>query len=488
MLVQQQGELVQREELRWALWPDGTVVDFEHGLNTAIKRLRDVLGDSAAGPQFIETVPRRGYRFIGTTESAGTPLTSAQTTQIVGREQELQLLKKCLSRALQGIRQCAFVTGEVGIGKTALVQQFLREAATSMPLCIGEGHAMERYRGDDVYGPMIEALQGLARTHVPLVGVIGRNAPTWIPHLPSIADRTAAYVSGEMITNATRSRMLREMVATLETATELRPLLIILEDLHWADESTIELIAALARRNGPTRLMLLCTYRPVGTGGFELHVHRIKQELRVHGRCVEIALAGVNVHAIKEYLDLCFPGLISPKAFPEALHSRTDGNPLFIINCMEALVGEDKIADLDGVPRVLCDAQTAKEILPRSLTALVRLHLQRLSAGDQRILEVASVIGSEFTVAPLANVTGTDSATVEAALERLARSGDFVERWGVHELPDQSVTGAYRFTHALYSQVLYENIPPERIAILHRKVGLAIEIRPDIIRRRTPRH
>src|SRR5262249_40381865 len=153
ILVDRPRELVSRDSLRAQLWPGDVYVDFEHGLNTTVKRLRQVLCDSAEEPRFIETLPRRGYRFVAPLRPARQNAGSA-APPLFGRVEELRQLEACLRSALAGLRQVSFVTGEAGIGKTALVERFVRDAAGEESLWVGWGQCVEGYGAGEPYRPV----------------------------------------------------------------------------------------------------------------------------------------------------------------------------------------------------------------------------------------------------------------------------------------------------------------------------------------------
>ena len=199
LLLDSAGEVVTREEIRRALWSDGTFVEFEHSIGTAMKKLRQALGDDAADPRYIETLTRRGYRWLvpveweasRTGESRG--MTSASVrheadephvpvhVRLVGRDRALGELRACLRRASEGQRQIAFITGESGIGKTALADEFQRQAAADVPgIRIARGQCVEGYGGKEVYYPVLEALGQLCRgpSADAVVHALAAEAPT----------------------------------------------------------------------------------------------------------------------------------------------------------------------------------------------------------------------------------------------------------------------------------------------------------------------
>jgi len=258
-----------------------------------IRELRNVLGDDAEHPQFIETVPRRGYRFVAATTVAPlsrfpfpvsrAPLPTVESTTVgsasfpretwnlkpetmlVGREAELTHLHQWLAKAASGTRQVVFVSGEAGIGKTTLVDVFLQslesrvqgpESQNTDPRpptpdpWFARGQCIEHYGAGEAYLPVLEALGQLCRQPrgEQIVTLLSRYAPTWLVQMPALLSDSEFDALQRKVQGATRERMLREMAEALDVLTAERPLILWLEDLHWSDPSTLELLALLARR------------------------------------------------------------------------------------------------------------------------------------------------------------------------------------------------------------------------------------------------
>jgi DNA-binding winged helix-turn-helix (wHTH) protein len=236
-LVAQAGRVVAKTELLKAVWPDTTVS--VGSLKAYIHDLRAVLGDDSQVPQFIETVGRRGYRFIApvqeiTTEgplqvghaareSAGqaqraAPLLPASSAMVVGREEELGHLKSCWAQALAGLRQVVFVTGEAGIGKTTVVDTFVAQALR-VPACwVGQGQCIEHFGAGEAYLPLLSALGQLCRGpgHERFRPLLEQHAPMWLAQMPALLNAAEQEVLQRRTLSTTRERMLRELAEALE--------------------------------------------------------------------------------------------------------------------------------------------------------------------------------------------------------------------------------------------------------------------------------
>lgn len=488
-LVDHPGRLITKDELFGTVW-SGAVVS-EAALTSCIRDLRRALDDSPRAPRYIETVHRRGFRFIGPVsppasasparngaDAGADPIRSAaaQVPNLVARETDLERLHELLGRALQRERQVVFVTGEPGIGKTALVESFLAQIAPREPIRIGRGQCVEQYGAGEAYMPVLEALGRLGREAGGrgLVDVLARHAPTWLVQLPALlVDEDLEGVQRRVI-GATRERMLRELVEALDALTVDSPLVLVLEDLHWSDSATIDLIAVLARRRDPSRLLVLGTYRPADVAGSDHPLKAAKRELELHGQCEEIALAFLGVDAVAEYLSRRFARKRWPTELARLLHRRTDGNPLFLVNTIDDLLGQGRIREQDGEWKLAVAVKDLATVTPETLWQMVEKQIERLSAEEQAMLAVASVAGAEFSAA-IATVDGIDAQEGERLCEGLARRSQFLRAAGVAEWPDGTVAGRYAFIHALYQHVLADRVPVGRRVGLHLRTAERLE-------------
>ncbi len=226
------------------------------------------------------------------------------------------------------------MTGEPGIGKTALIDEFQRQVAAGAKVRIARGQCVEGYGGKEAYYPMLEALGQLCGGPEGnlIVDILEKQAPTLLVQFPAFITREHREMLRREITGATHERMLREICEALEAITSETPLLLVFEDLHWVDHSTIDLISALARRRQPARLMVLGTYRPADMKILSDHpLQAVKQELLIHDLCVEMALDPLAEADVAEYLVGDTGRTTVPEGLPQFILRRTEGNPLFIV-------------------------------------------------------------------------------------------------------------------------------------------------------------
>ncbi|HET9131794.1 MAG TPA: winged helix-turn-helix domain-containing protein, partial [Terriglobia bacterium] len=244
-LVQRPGQLVTKEDLLSAVWPETFVSDAV--LKVAIRQIREALDDDSDAPRFVETAHRRGYRFIGSISKGTSPVLPPQSSDshpgVVGRDDALSRMHGWIERMLGRERQVVFVTGEAGIGKTALVDTFVQSIASNRSIRIVRGQCLEQYGTSEAYLPLLEAIGRLCRDHPQVIEVLRAHAPMWLLQLPSLVSASDREWLNRQVVGATRDRMLREMGDALEILTADVPLVIVLEDLHWSDYSTVDLIS-----------------------------------------------------------------------------------------------------------------------------------------------------------------------------------------------------------------------------------------------------
>jgi len=473
-LVEHAGRLVTANEILQALWP-ATYINPE-GLRKYVLEIRRVLGDRPDTPQFIETLPKRGYQFVAsvTDESAAAALPAEGTRKIVGRESELAELGGYLSRAQRSERQIVFVTGDPGIGKTALVDEFQRQTAAKFPgILIARGQCVEGYGSKEAYYPMFEALGQLC--HGPegdsVVQILATQAPSWLVQFPAFVKPKQREMLQREIQGATRERMLREISEALETIASGSPLLLVFSDLHWVDPSTVDLISALARRRAPAKLMLISTYRPVDVTLAQHPLKGVKQDLLIHHLCHEIALQPLEEADVAEYVAAESGGAEVPKGLAGLIYRHTEGNPLYMVAALDDMRDRGLIVLENGAWQLKVPLEKIDLQAPESLRQMIELQIERLSEEEQRLLEVASVLRKfSLSVTIGAAVSNLEPDRVEEVLERLARRHQMIRAAGFRDYRT-GTSLCYEFVHVLYREVLYRRIGPARKRKLHQSVA-----------------
>jgi predicted ATPase len=275
----------------------------------------------------------------------------------------------------------------------------------------------------------------------------------------------------EEISGVTRERMLREIADALEVLTDEIPLILVLEDLHWCDYSTLDLISYIARGNYSSRLLLIGTYRPIEVIVTDHPLRDVKQELQLHKLCHELPLEYLSLEAVGEFLALKFPGHQFSPRLAAMIHRRTEGNPLFIVNVVDYLEDAQIIVQVDGTWKLRVDLDEVELGVPENIRNMIEKHIDRLTPEEQRILEGASVAGMECSAVAISAGLAEDIVRIEEVCDGLARRHHFLFPAYLAELPDGTITPRYRFIHALYLNVLYNRIGLTRRSQIHGRIG-----------------
>ncbi len=369
-----------------------------------------------------------------------------------------------------------FVIGEPGIGKTALVGAFVEQVARSTEAWIGEGQCIEHYGAGEAYLPVFGALHQLCGRPdgSRLQEILAQYAPSWLAQMPGLLDAPTLDVLALRTQGATRERMLRELADALEAVTAEQPLVLVLEDLHWSDYASVELLSFLARSRPAARLLVIGTYRPADAVAREHPVASVSDDLASHRLCRELPLERLTEVGVRRY----FAGVLAEHRIPDALvshlHQRTGGNPLFVVNVVQDWMTQGVLVEVEGRWELGRAIEDAARGVPPSIRQLIERQLTRLGASDQRLLEAASVAGEEFSAALVAAEVAEEAEDVEERCAALVRRHVLRPR-GTAEWPDGTVAGRYAFTHALYQEVLYERVPAGRRVQLHRRIGRRLE-------------
>jgi DNA-binding winged helix-turn-helix (wHTH) protein/tetratricopeptide (TPR) repeat protein len=467
-LARRPGTLLTKHALLDEVWGHQFVTDSV--LKTAISDLRMVLDDDPRQPRFIETVSRRGYRFIAVptaVPAAGAvPQVKAASafreteSWFIGRTEELARLRGLWDGVLGGKRAVVWIAGEPGIGKTTLIEHFV---AGLGDVACARGQCVDLYGAGEPYLSVLEALADLCRRDSEVLALLRAVAPTWLLQLPWLSTADEREALRRELAGIGPDRMLREMGQLLDRYTERRPLLLLTEDLHWSDRATIQLIDYVARRRGSARLMWLASFRLAEVVALDHPLNRLRHELRLHGLCEEIVLDPFSEAEVADYLVARSPSMAGDESFARALHGRTDGVPLFVASVMTEAMTRTHSADAIG----------AALAVPENLTALIDHYIAKLGDEQRAVLSAAAICGVEFRVGTVALALERDAAWVDQTCEELFRMQLWLKR--TEQAGDASMEPTYSFRHALFRQVLYERTAAAVRAELHRKVGGALE-------------
>jgi DNA-binding SARP family transcriptional activator len=451
----------------------------------------------------------------------------------VARERELGQLEGHLEAALSGHGKVVFVTGDAGSGKTALIQEFARRAEAAYPdLVIAGGQGNAHTGVGDPYLPfreilgllsgdvearwaagamtreqarrlwhtlpltaqaLVEVGPDLIDTFVPRAALLKRaracspGRPDWLARLGERAERKPG--AGPGLTGPQQTDLFEQYSRVLQALAQGEPLLLMVDDLQWADAGSIHLLFHLGRQLAGSRILLAGTYRPeevasgrptssgLGGGiaeGRERHPLEpvVNEFRRVFGDItVDLAQAGGRAF-LEAYLDSEHNRL--GVAFREMLHRQTRGHPLFSIELLRGLQERgDLVRDPEGcwVEGPALDWET----LPARVEAVIAERIGRLAEPLQAALQVASVEGEVFTAEVVAQILDTaEREMVQRLSSQLDRKHRLVRAQALERLGARRVS-RYRFRHNLFHKFLYDNLDPAERAYLHEDVGNVLE-------------
>ena len=433
-------------------------------------------------PQLRPSAADLAAALVGLSEQRGaagaSPIVMPSRRQTVGRDRERAELMAAFAATTAGSGQVICVSGEPGIGKTTLIEDFLEElAAGSHPCRIAAGRCSERLAGTEAYLPLLEALDRLV--HRPSGDAMARTmkllAPSWYTQIvPLTAMDSSAMRAAPDLRTISQERIKRELSAFLEEVCRMQPLVLVLDDVHWIDVSSVDVLGYLLARLDHIRVLVIAIYRPSELLSRDHPFLPIKLDLEGRGLSREIALSGLDLRAVERYLALEFPRHRFPPGFSDVIHRRTEGSPLFVVELLRYLRDRHIITQVRGEWRLAESAADIVRELPQSVRSMIQRKIDQLPDSERRLLVVAAVQGHEFHAAVVARVLQTDAAEVEERLVTLDRVHGFIRGVREEELPDRTLTVRYRFVHVLYQNALHDSLTPARRAMLSAGVAQAL--------------
>jgi hypothetical protein len=383
----------------------------------------------------------------------------------VGRENEVRQLQQAFDRAMSGNGALVMVVGEPGIGKTALCEQL----ATYVALRGGKalvGHCYEEGSLSLPYLAFVEAMRShvLARDPEGLRSDLGTGAGDVARIVSEVRDR----VQGVELRPAgdpedDRWRLLQAVTSFLHNASTVQPLCIVLEDLHWADRGTLDLLLHVSRNLQGSRLLVIGTYRDVEVD----RTHPLSAtlaELRRGSNFLRVPLRGLTVDEVHRMYE-AIRGNEVPWGQAEAVHRQTEGNPLFVQEILRYLV-EEGLVVREGSQYIA--QQGVANAIPDGLRDVIGRRLTHLGERTNQVLSIASVVGREFRLDVMQEVARLAEEELYSALEEASERA-------ILEQTQTPLGVVFRFTHAMFRTLLYEEIFTPRRIRLHQQVGRALE-------------
>jgi predicted ATPase/DNA-binding SARP family transcriptional activator len=412
--------------------------------NEFVSRLRAELGaEPMAETAAVAERISRGEAPDDEARDLDAPAMDGRSTVLpfVGRRAEMERLLETWSRVARGRGACAFVGGESGIGKSRLALEF--------------AHAVEDRGGRVLKGSTslaeavpYESFADAVRSALPLVAALKRETAlaAVATLVPEIHARVSLPSLPQLDAESERLRLFESLFRCLADLAAQRPLLLVLEDLHWAEAASLELLRFLLRRVAGVPLMIVATYNDDETP--HLHAfHRLRREARATTGAQSMWLPRLNYGDV-EMLRTRLPDVLDRSA--DALIAASHGNPLFLTE----LVVEVRAGD--------------REAVPSSLEEIVSRRLERLSENARTAAEIAACIGDRFSRDALREVSAWDEMVLSDALDEL------LDRRIVCEAGGRGIF-EYAFTHHLVQDAIARSLQPERAAVRRRRIARVLE-------------
>jgi len=414
----------------------------------------------------------------------------------VGREPELEQLEGYLAAAIAGQGQVVLVTGEAGMGKTFLIEHFLALTAGRHPnVRIAQGQCSERFGQGEGYLPFIEALSMLLAgkdqksLREKVLAIAADTAPSWLEAIPVVGQSLRAsfetaqavrthFWEGETrrVTAPDQERMLQEYAGLLTRLAQENPLLLFLDDLHWSDAASVDLLVHLSRRIRGSPILILGAYRPsdvdVGRDGQPHPLRKAVQDMRRYNACQDMPLDRLQRSECTALIAAEFPDNDFPASFRDFLFRHSGGTALFITEMLRFVRDQELVQRRNGTWRLMQPVESVQ--LPRSVESIVAMRIDRLEEDLRRPLQSASVEGERFLSTSLAKVLDVDELDLEERLGAAERVHRFIRTEGDLEIGWELAT-VYEFAHILFQKTLYDGLQPKQRVLLHRRVGLALE-------------
>jgi tetratricopeptide (TPR) repeat protein len=392
------------------------------------------------------------------TEEELNPLDRLAGGVFVGREKELTTLRSAVTEAFSGRGQIVLVVGEPGIGKTRLAEQIATYAGL-------HGAQILRGRSDDwegapAYWPWVQVIRDYVHDRDPqaLRSDLGPGAVDIAQIVSDVHERLPDLPPPPaMEPEQARFQLFDGIVRFLQTASKRQPIVLILDDLHWADQPSLLLLEFLAREPRGARLLVIGTYRDVEVG--RRHpLSRTLAELARSQRSQRLLLRGLPRPDVARFIALT-AGIDPAAELVDAVHRETEGNPFFVTEVVRLLIAEGRLE------RAAVE-QSWSVSIPESVRDVVGRRLERLSETSNRMLTIAAVVGRDFSLPVLEHTSGLSTADLLDVLEEAVEA---------RLIQEETPVGQYRFTHALVQETLYDELSTASRTRLHAQIGEALE-------------
>ena len=320
---------------------------------------------------------------------------------------------------------------------------------------------------------MLDALNRVCRSTQgeQTIALLRRVAPAWLIQMPWLLSEMEQGVLRQKAPTVTPGHMLRELAEALEALAHKAVVVVVLEDLHWSDPATLDMVSYLAHRQEPARLLLIGTYRTAAAYDPDRPLGAMTQDLQLHQHCTEVRIPLLNEAQVSDYVAARFLTAgrekKAPRALTQLIHRRTDGNPLFMVNLVDYLLACTSSDTYEND----VELKAVLQEIPTGIQQMIERQIDRLSATERRILIAASAVGVEFSAAAVATLLNSNAERVEDCCEALVRRQIFLATATTPQAAERRMTARYRYRHALYREVLYRRLTPVRRREFQQRTG-----------------
>ena len=465
-LLRHRDRLVPREELLSEVW-GGVHVDDE-AVRFTLHAARKAVDDDGSRQEVIRTVPRAGFRLVAEVEEVAAPIIrlteESSRTPFLGRDRLMERATSMLGEVAAGESRVLLLSGEAGIGKTRAVEQ-ISDLAERLGFKVFRGRCVES-EGAPGFWPWVQVLRAAVSSDPPdnLLRALGEGAGevAWmVPELrPYVSDLPQ---TSSVDARAARFLMFDSVVAFFRELTRARPHVVSIDDLHRADAASVALFQHVARELGHAEapnLLLVGTYREG-----ELRVGPLQADsilsLATLPQSAHELLRGLERDDVRKLLE-ALSGRVPGSSVVDDLHEKTLGNPFFLHQIIGVLRSERRLAELES-------SESVEPELPRHVQDVIRRQLDLLPGSTRELIELAAVVGGEFSVGELELSADLDRAAVFARIGVARDAGVVTER--------PAEADRYRFHHALVRDAIYAGLDRDLRGRLHARVARALEQR-----------
>lgn len=497
-LIERPDMLVKKEEILQAVWSDTTVN--EGVLRACVKRIRQAFGDDFHNPTYIETTKGRGYRLLCRVEKEKAPDLPLDLPTPVGQHEspgmsqrvfemkyagiaepfidrtaEMQILRESLAKALEGDVTTVFIDGKTGMGKTMLVNAFLAAIEAPPHITVLCGQCTKIAESRETYFPILTALQKLNTIYDDQMfkTVLYKYAPMWLLQFHWLLNASERVNLALELQGVSQARMIRELSVLFTALAQTTPLVLILEDLHWADVETLAALSHLIHTVDRARLLIIgtcCPYERESDYFTAMYADMVAKH-----RCRKISLSALGKADIVQFLHELNGSMVNLRQMAAWLYRNTEGLPLFVNHLYRYAqakgwfdyAGKDFHASLTR--------ELAKRIIPNTLRQLIDCRINQLPETERSFLESVSVFGMSFNICYLANLDTVSELAAEQCAEDLTGGYGFLKRLGTTTFSDGKSGTEYAFSHAWFQKAVYERLPPQKRAFYHGLAGTCLE-------------